>query len=307
MIDIPVKHAEDGEVDMHPALQFLILIGIFIGALFAGTFLGIGIVWAAYGEKSAMAMMTMNTAAPNFAQAIWIVQIAGTTLPILGAALFFAFVIIKNPQAYLRPYFKVSWVFYLLIFALMFTSAPLMEYLANINQKFNLPHWMREDEDAAAKLTGIMLDMKSIWDLLYDVLVIGLVTAIAEEFLFRGCIQTIFLRWTKNMHVAVWVTAILFSAFHMEFFGFLPRLLLGVIFGYATAWSGSVWPAVWAHFINNATDVIVTYLEQHKAISSSFDKEQVFSYSAYIFSFIIVLFLLWIYRNVGQTKRLLLQ
>jgi membrane protease YdiL (CAAX protease family) len=307
MIDTPIKQAEEGEVDIHPAAQFFILMGVTFAVLIACYFLSMGIVWVAYGAKTANAMTTMDMAVPNFPQGMWVVQIVGTTIPLLVAALFFAFIIVRSPKEYLKPYFKVSWVFYLLVFVLMFASAPLMEYLANINQKFHLPQWMRTDEDLAAKVTGIMLDMKTVWDLIFDVLIIGLLAAVAEEFLFRGCIQAIFTRWTKNTHLAVWVTAILFSAFHMEFFGFLPRLLLGVVFGYVTAWSGSIWPAVWAHFINNTTDVVVTYLTQHKAISSSFEKEQVFSYSAYIFSFIIVLFLLWIYRNVGQTKRLLLQ
>jgi len=192
----------------------------------------------------------------------------------------------------------------------MFTSTPLIELLSNINQKAVLPDFLsslqkriRDSEDAAQKLTAVMLQMKTIWAMIIDVLVIGLLTAIAEEFMFRGCIQTIFTQWTKNKHAAIWLTAILFSAFHMQFFGFLPRLMLGALFGYLVAWSGSIWPSVWAHFINNGTAVIVTYLYQHKKINVNPDDQHIFNYTGYLFSLIIVLFLLLSYRNIATGKK----
>jgi len=190
----------------------------------------------------------------------------------------------------------------LLVLAIMLSSSPLIEFLSNVNEKFDLPQWMRDDEDAAQKLTDVMLQMSTIWNLIADVLIIGLLTAIVEEFMFRGVIQTIFMRWTKNIHATVWITAILFSAFHMEFFGFLPRLLLGAMFGYFVAWTGSIWTSVWAHFINNAFDVVITYLAQHKIINIDPNDQHIFNYAAYIFSFIIVLFLFWIYRDIALKK-----
>ena len=111
------------------------------------------------------------------------------------------------------------------------------------------------------------------------------------------------MRWTKNYHVAVWITAILFSAFHMEFFGFLPRLMLGVLFGYFVVWSGSIWTSVWAHFINNGTAVVVTYLYQHKKITINPDDQHVFNYTGYIISLVIVLFLLYVYRNITLSQQ----
>jgi len=146
------------------------------------------------------------------------------------------------------------------------------------------------------------LQMNSVWDMLFDVLFVGLLTAIVEEFMFRGCLQTIFEKWFKNKHVAIWVTAILFSAFHMEFFGFLPRLLLGAMFGYFVVWSGSVWPAILGHFLNNASAVVATYLYQQKKITLNPDDQHVFNYPAYAFSFIIILFLFWVYHNITNKK-----
>jgi len=177
--------------------------------------------------------------------------------------------------------------------------------LSNLNQKMILPHflsWMRDKEDQAQKLTDAVLQMNTVWDMIMDLVLIGLLTAIAEEFMFRGCLQTIFKRWTKNTHAAIWITAILFSAFHMQFFGFLPRLMLGVLFGYFVAWSGSVWTSVWAHFLNNATAVVATYLFQHKMIKTDPDDQHIFNYGGYIFSLVMIVLLFAIYKNVADKK-----
>jgi len=305
MINTPVKHLEERISSIHPGLQFLIFAGVFLVILIVGNVIGAGIIMGLYGLKTLGAMSSLNTATPHFLAALWILQIAGTTLPILGAAVFFAAVIVREPRGYLKTTFRFSGILLLLVFVIMFCSNPVIEYLSNLNQKMVLPpflKWMRDSEDSAEKLTKVMLQMNTIWDMLADLMVIGLLTAIVEEFMFRGVIQTIFFRWTKSVHAAVWITAILFSAFHIEFFGFLPRMMLGVLFGYFVAWSGSIWTAVWAHFINNGSAVVVTYLFQHKFIKISPDDQHVFTGASYLFSLAIVLFLLYLYQKKSFEK-----
>jgi membrane protease YdiL (CAAX protease family) len=165
---------------------------------------------------------------------------------------------------------------------------------------------LRAMEAQAQKATEAMLQMKTISDMLFAVLVVGLLTAIAEEFLFRGCLQTIMIRWTGNPHAAIWITAILFSAFHMEFFTFLPRVALGVFFGYFVMWSGSIWTSVWAHFLNNATQVVILYLYSQKRITLDPNDQHVFNYQSYALSLIIILILLFMYRNTAKGKSPLL-
>ena len=290
----------------HPAMQFLIFIGIFIGVLIIGTVIGVGIVAVAYGLKTFSAISQLDTTTPHFVPAMWIIQLTGTTLPILAAPLLFSRFIVKDVGNYIKPNFKFSWVLIPLVLAIMFMSAPSIELLTNINQQMVLPKflkWMRDSEDAAEKLTTALLQMNTIWQMLFNLIFIGLFTAIVEEFMFRGVMQTIFEKWTKNTHVAIWVTAILFSAFHMEFFGFLPRLLLGAMFGYFVAWSGSIWPAVWGHFINNGTAVVVTYLYQNKITKLDPDEQHVFDYKGYAISFIILLFLFYVYHEITVKKK----
>jgi membrane protease YdiL (CAAX protease family) len=290
---------------LHPALQFLIFIGLTFLIILIGSLIGAAIDIVLYGVQSVTDIAQLKFTSPNVIKALWIMQIAGTTLPILATPVFFAFVIVREPLDYLKYRSRFPWVLILLVFGIMFFSSPLIEFLSNLNQRMVLPHflsWMRDKEDEAQKLTEAMLQMNTVWDMILDVLLIGLLTAIAEEFMFRGCLQTIFKRWTKNTHAAIWITAILFSAFHMQFFGFLPRLMLGVLFGYFVAWSGSVWTSVWAHFLNNATAVVATYLFQHKLIKTDPDNQHIFNYGGYIFSLVVIVILFSIYKYAATKK-----
>ena len=291
-------------------LQLLIFIGISLGAILIGYLIGMGVIMGLYGIDIIMQIARLDLSNPNAVNALWILQIISTTIPLFIAPVFFAYVIVKEPQAYLRTTVQFPWGLLMLTLFIMFVSSPLIEWLSNVNQRMvfsgplkGIQDWMREKEDTAQKLTAVLLEMKTVGSMIKNVLLVGLLTAIAEEFMFRGVIQTILTRWTKNVHWAIWITAIFFSAFHMEFFGFLPRLLLGVLFGYMVVWSGSIWPAVWGHFINNGTAVVVTYLFQNKKITVSPDDQHVFNYSSYLFSLIIVVFLLLMYRYIATGKK----
>ena len=290
---------------LHPGLQFVIFSALFILVLIVGNLIGTAIATVLYGVKALTDVLGLNLNSPHAAAVLWILQTAGTTFPIIAAPVFFAYIVVRNPAGYIKPNFQFKWTLLLVVFAVMFFSNPAIEFLSNLNQKMVLPpwlKWMRDSEDSAQKLMDVMLQMKTIPGLVFDVILIGLVPAIIEEFMFRGVLQTIFVRWTKNTHVAIWITAILFSAFHMEFFGFLPRLLLGALFGYFVAWSGSIWPAVWAHFLNNAADVVVTYLYQHKHIKANPDDQHLFNTLSYLISFALMLNLLLLYRKIASKK-----
>jgi membrane protease YdiL (CAAX protease family) len=309
MTDKPYMQEEKAVNNMHPALQLFVFILLFIVLLIIGNLIGLGIAMAKYGSNLLEDIQQLKLASPHVINALWIIQIAGTTFPIFAAPVFFSFVIAREPQGYLKTNTTFPWGLLPLVFLIMLISNPTIEVLSLINQKMQLPHflsglqkWMEDSENSAQKITEAMLQMKNIGDLIFNVLLIGLLTAIVEEFMFRGVIQTIFVRWTKNKHLAIWITAILFSAFHLEFFGFLPRLLLGALFGYFVAWSGSIWPAVWAHFLNNGAAVVATYLFQHKVIKVNPDDQHLFTVAGYIFSFLIMLLLLFIYRKIAVEK-----
>ncbi|MEO3405854.1 CPBP family intramembrane glutamic endopeptidase [Mucilaginibacter sp. CAU 1740] len=313
MIKEPYQDPQPQGSQITPILQFVILSAGTIGLVFIFSLIAAGIITVIFGAGTLADTFAFNTHNPHIGPALWTLQIISTTLPLFLTPLLFARFIVKEPQTYLKATAKFPPVLLLLILSIMICSSPVLEVLVNINEKLVLPDSMkaleailRSMEDQAQKATDAMLQMKTVWDMIWGVLVVGLFTAIAEEFLFRGALQTIMIRLTKNPHAGIWITAILFSAFHMEFFTFLPRVALGVFFGYFVMWSGSIWPSVWAHFLNNGTQVVIMYLYQQKKITLDPDDQHVFNYQSYALSLIIILILLFMYRNTAKGKSPLL-
>jgi len=114
-------------------------------------------------------------------------------------------------------------------------------------------------ESEAARITEAMLQMGTSKQFIATLVSIALLPAICEELLFRGTLQPIFAKWSGNIHVGIWISAAIFSAIHFQFFGFIPRMLLGAGFGYLVYASGSLWPAVLGHFINNGLAVFAAW------------------------------------------------
>ncbi|RWY52411.1 CPBP family intramembrane glutamic endopeptidase [Mucilaginibacter gilvus] len=303
MVKQPVNQLSPGR----QLLYFLLLFaGIFIVCNVVGAF---GIA-GMYGANLLRDIGALNFRNPNVGQALYLLQIIAMTFPIFISSVIFARFVVKEPKDLMGVAKPFPWQTLIVVFFIMMLCLPLIELLSRVNQHLNLPaslkgleKMIRESEDRAQKLTEAILKMNTIGDMLKNLLLVGLLTAIAEEFMFRGVLQPILYRWTKNQHVAVWVTAAIFSAFHLEFFGFLPRVLLGGLMGYFAIWSGSIWPAVWAHFVNNGSAVIVTYLYQQKKIKINPDDTHTFTYSGYIFSAIIVIILLLVYKNITSGKK----
>ncbi|GAA4338105.1 hypothetical protein GCM10023149_47900 [Mucilaginibacter gynuensis] len=269
------------------------------------------IIKVLYGmDVFSQAMAISPSSPPEAISALKILLAIGNTLFIFFVpALFFAYLVVHDAEEYLKPSIRFPWLLIPLVLVIMFISSPTMELLTNINMQLKLPsflkgveNWMRESEEESQRIIEVVLKMRGPGDLISGLVIVALLPAVAEEFLFRGCLQTIFHRWTGRTHSAIWITAILFSTFHLQFFGFLPRVLLGALFGYMVAWSGSIWPSVWAHFINNGTAVIWTYMYQHKQISIDVNDEHIFNYTGYIISLIFLLFLLWIYKKIAIGK-----
>ena len=154
----------------------------------------------------------------------------------------------------------------LLTIAIMLIANPFVAYLMQWNQVLNLPDfledvqkWMEASEQKAMQLTEAFLAMKSMGDLLINLFLIALIPAIGEELLFRGVLQQLFAKWTGKIHLAIFISAFLFSTIHLQFFGFFPRFVLGIILGYMFYWSKNLWLPILAHFTNNALAIIFTY------------------------------------------------
>jgi uncharacterized protein len=168
-----------------------------------------------------------------------------------------------NPMRYYgfnkKP--ALSSIGYVVLIVLL--AIPIVNFLAFVNSKMHFPEflkhievWMQTMEANAEIITKKFLTVHNGWDLLINILMIAIIPAFGEELIFRGLFQRIFTDQFKNVHVAVLLSAFIFSAIHFQFYGFLPRFALGVTFGYLYCWSGTIWLPVLAHFINNLGAVI---------------------------------------------------
>jgi uncharacterized protein len=167
----------------------------------------------------------------------------------------------------------------LFVVLLIFIVNPFINFTGAVNAEMHFPEWMsgietwmRNAEDTAEELTNAFLKVSNIGALLFNLFMIAVLPALGEELLFRGVIQQLFTRMTRNHHWGIWLSAALFSALHLQFYGFIPRMLLGGMFGYLLVWSGSLWLPILAHFVNNAAAVILIYLIDNQIVSSKIEE-----------------------------------
>ena len=151
-------------------------------------------------------------------------------------------------------------------FLIFGVSYPAIAVIAQWNEQIVLPdsltgveNWMRQMEDAAKDVTDLFLSGETLSDLFLNLLIIAAAAAFVEEIFFRGALQQLIEKWLRNGHVAVWTAAFIFSAIHLQFYGFLPRLVMGAVLGYLFLYSRNLWIPMLYHFVNNAAVVVITY------------------------------------------------
>jgi membrane protease YdiL (CAAX protease family) len=214
---------------------------------------------------------------PQFMDQFKYLQIVSQLGMFIFPALIFGYFSDEKIFGYLG-FHKVKISIILLSGCIILLYLPLSNWFATVNSWLSLPEslsgletWMKNSENEANALTEAFLNTGSFQGLLVNILMIGVLTAIGEELIFRGILQKLFISWTKNVHVGIIITALVFSFIHFQFYGFLPRFLLGVMFGYLFVWSGSIWVPVFVHFINNTTIVIVGFLYARGIITTDID------------------------------------
>lgn len=188
---------------------------------------------------------------------------------------------------------------YLLIVVLMLVALPGINFTHTLNEALHLPDWlggaekwMQQKEDSAKVLSDAFLQMRSPSDLMINLIMFGLLPAVGEELFFRGALFTIIKEWTQRKHLTIFITAFLFSAIHLQFYGFLPRFLLGVGFGYLFIFTGSLWAPMLAHFLNNSLAVVVAYFfYQGKSSISQDDFGSVDNLAVNLMSIVITIYI----------------
>ncbi len=140
---------------------------------------------------------------------------------------------------------------------------PANDWLTTWNGSWNLGRLgelLRTLQDATEGIVESMMSTDSVLGLLGNLLVVALIPAVCEEVFFRAGIQNLLQKWVKNPHLAIWLTAIIFSLGHGEVFSFMPRFVLGALLGYLYVYGGSLLPNMMAHFVNNTLVVVLYWL-----------------------------------------------
>ena len=252
-----------------PGLALLKLLVLVVSGMFLFSLLGL-LAGSLFYKQSALVVSPMNESV-GFLR---IVQLFSSVGSFLLPAWWFA----KRDGKQATSFFKLNTPtlipLFILTTLLFYFSAGFFQWTIDINQAMHLPDflagvekWMRQQEDQLAALTQRFLYMPSAVDLVINLLMIALIPAIGEELLFRGCLQPIFSKFAKKAHVGICLAAIVFSAIHLQFYGFIPRMLLGALFGYLYYYGNSMWYPILGHFLNNGSAVVAVYLYQQKGFS----------------------------------------
>ncbi len=261
---------------LHPFFQFLVLTGLCLVGSSIFLLLAFSLCNPMYHLRDIDVLLNDAAMHPELykgdmlrVNAMKFVQLMASLGTFLVPALVFAAMQASGPD-FFRLRQKTSLVLLLLAIVIVPLASPLIDVIYSWNQQLRLPgfmshlqHQIEHAETNADGITTLFLQMPHWYDLLFSLLLVGILPALGEEFIFRGCLIRIFKRWTRSYHAAVWISAAIFSFIHFQFLGFVPRMLLGALFGYLYYWSGTLWVPILAHLVTNGAQVIFTYLFQH--------------------------------------------
>jgi len=250
---------------VHPLLQLLIFGGMAMGCFMIFGFIGTFVLAKAAGID----LMTLsdpdkwdyaNPSLLTFLRGMLVVQFFA--LYIIPVFLFARFCDPK-PTQYLgltsaKPLYIILGV------AALIVALPFVDWTGTINQNLipettTIGKWMKASEESAAKQIGFMLKRNTVQDLFLNLVLVAVFAGIGEELLFRGVLQRLFIKLFKNPWAGILVTAFIFSAIHLQFYGFIPRFILGILLGLIYWYSGSLWPAIIAHFAYDAFAVVMIW------------------------------------------------
>jgi membrane protease YdiL (CAAX protease family) len=285
--------------------KLVMLICLMLGGMFLGTILALVLIRPVFGLDilSDMSLLTVNSANPATIPLLKFVQFMQATFMFIVPAHLYATWVNKDNVVHVLSLHKAPAYHFLFGASLIIAFAPTVAGLSILNEQMQLPgfmagmeSWMKTAEQSAERLTNMFLQADTFSGLLINLLVIAIIPAIGEELIFRGILQKLFIEKTRSIHAGIWITAIIFSAFHMQFYGFLPRVALGAVLGYGMVWSGTIWVPVLMHLINNGTAVILDFLYKNHYITINFNAEENFPLISVLFS-ILISFALVFYWN----------
>ncbi|MDQ3394934.1 MAG: CPBP family intramembrane metalloprotease [Bacteroidota bacterium] len=284
---------------------FILLFFVFCG-LFVGQLIGLVLVMLLF-DFTLASLQDVILDATNHPEAkipVFVIQTFTALGAFIIAPLLFMKIWLKKPASVFSVSTPISSsifiITFLIVISFMFVNSLFVEWNAQLTlPEFMKPfeNWAYEKEQQAKVLTEFLTSFDSFPQFLLGLVVIAIIPAIGEEMLFRGLIQNQIHDISKNIHVAIWATGFLFSAMHLQFYGLIPRMLLGVLFGYMYYWSGNLIIPIIAHFINNAFTLTMLYLYQIKSIEYDLETETSVPWYIVLSSLVVGTIMLFIFRK----------
>jgi membrane protease YdiL (CAAX protease family) len=283
--------------------KVLIIVGLALIFMFIGSAIGIGLFILTTGMPLAKATQFQQhlTEYPNTYLGVMILQTFSAPLPFIATALYYWRYLEKQTVASLsfrRVNIPVLGVVALLVIGFMGFDALIIEWNQQIRFPSAIQKILEESEKSAAVMTKFFTLFKSPWQFGLAIFVVAILAGVSEELLFRGVLQNIILKTFGNPHVAVWASAFTFSFIHFQFFGFVPRMLLGALFGYLYYWTNNLSIAMFAHFVNNGFTLLMAYLYQMKMVNADIEKTDSVPLSVALISLLFTAFIMrWFWVN----------
>lgn len=301
---VAMRHPGPGH-DRPGRALLLIIVYFFIG-MFVGQFIGVLLAMLLFGlgyeQIVSISGDLMNE--PNGRYVLYCLQFGSAVGAFIAAPLFYlhrfenhSFTVFFNKKSrHLIPIVLTIAI----TFAFMMVNSILIEWNANLTFPEGwerLEKVLQAQEEQMRQLTEYLTTFSSVGDFLVAIVIIAIIPAVGEELLFRGLIQTKMAGIFRNPHVAIWLTAFLFAAIHFQFYGLVPRLFLGAIFGYLYFWSGSLLLPMVAHFVNNGFSLIMYFLYQRDMVDFDVAETSALSNSYIIVFLLLGLACFWAYRR----------
>ena len=246
-------------------IQLLLFIGMAVGIFTIFSGIGMSILSSMTGismfEVSDISKWKANPKMLTYVRGMLLIQFLGL---FLIPSLLFAYFSDPRPLPYIGIKQPLKPIYWLLGIASLLVAIPLVEYTGLINRQVHFgsaQSWMQRMEQEAMQQIKFMLGKQTIGELITNLVFIAGFAGVGEELFFRGVLQRLFIKAFKNPWAGILVTAFLFSALHVQFFGFIPRFLLGILLGAVYWYSGSLLTAIVAHFIYDAFFITVAYFQ----------------------------------------------
>ena len=251
---------------LEPGAELAILVGLWLGCLMVGSLVTVPI-WMIMTGKSIFAMTTEMTK-PEHVNALKVMQVVSTIIIFFIPAVVTARIASKTPFQRLGFATRVKWKRAVIAMLIMLSVLPLVGFLADVNKAIPVTAAMKKFFDSMEsqymEQVKLMATFKTPVDYIIALFIIAFLPAVVEEVFFRGAMQQIFMRWFVTPGLVIFITSLIFSAIHFSWYGFIPRMALGMALGYIFYFTGNLWYSILAHFFNNAFMVTLLYWQYLK-------------------------------------------